>query len=128
MPSRRSAFLVSFIAVVPAMQQLATAQESPDRGTAVMLRHAMNLTSALQLSGASLCMQEATQADVADYFVKNNIEYQPAIFASSDEAFASYDGERCDAVVADVSVLQAARVRLTNPDEHVILPERLTPE
>ena len=130
MPSRRSKFFVSVVALVPAMHHLAAAQDISESGTGVMVRHSLNLVSALQLSGAAVCMQnqEATQLDVANYFQENKMEYSPAIFSNMEEVVAAYNGERCDAMAADVSELRSARLRLTNPDDHVILPERFGPE
>ena len=40
----------------------------------------------------------------------------------------AYDAGRCDAYTTDASALYAERLRVTNPDDHVILPEIISKE
>ena len=49
-------------------------------------------------------------------------------FATADETFKAYDSGRCDAFTTDASGLYAERLRATNPDEHVVLPEIISKE
>jgi general L-amino acid transport system substrate-binding protein len=50
------------------------------------------------------------------------------IFASADETIKAYDAGRCDVFTTDASGLYAERLKLTNPDDHVILPEIISKE
>ncbi|MBN8934037.1 MAG: amino acid ABC transporter substrate-binding protein, partial [Rhizobium pusense] len=40
----------------------------------------------------------------------------------------AYDAGRCDAFTTDASGLYAERLKLTNPDEHLVLPEIISKE
>nr|WP_245257581.1 amino acid ABC transporter substrate-binding protein [Methylocapsa acidiphila] len=99
-------------------------------GQGFMVRKKLNLSSALELSGASICVQQGTTSELnlADFFRGNNMNYEPVVFASADEARKAYDSGRCDAYTTDASGLYAERPKLANPDDHVILPEIISKE
>lgn len=99
-------------------------------GQAFMVRKKLNVSSALELSGASVCVQQGTttEANLADFFRSNNMKYEPAVYATSAEAVKQYDAGRCDAYTTDMSGLFAERLRLVNADEHVILPQVISKE
>ena len=88
------------------------------------------INSALQLSGAAVCVQTGTttELNLADYFRANNMEYNPVVFQGFDETNAAYEAGRCDAYTTDQSGLYALRLTLANPDEHVVLPEIISKE
>ena len=56
------------------------------------------------------------------------MKYDPVVFATGDEAIKAYDTGRCDAFTTDVSQLYGERLKLVNPDEHVVLPEVISKE
>ena len=99
-------------------------------GQGFMVRKKLNISSALELAGASICVQQGTttELNVADYFRANNMKYEGVVFAGSDETLKAYDSGRCDAFTTDASGLYAERVKLGNPDEHVVLPEIISKE
>ena len=88
------------------------------------------VNSALQLSGASICVQTGTttELNLADYFQANNLEYNPVVFEKLDEVNAAYDSGRCDAYTTDQSGLYSIRLTLASPDDHVVLPEIISKE
>jgi len=88
------------------------------------------VNSALQLSGASICVQAGTttELNLADYFSANNMEYNPVVFEKFEEANAAYDAGRCDAYTTDQSGLYAVRLQMSSPDDHVVLPEIISKE
>ena len=88
------------------------------------------INSALQLSGAAICVQTGTttELNLADYFRANNMEYNPVVFQGFDETNAAYEAGRCDAYTTDQSGLIALRLTLANPDDHVVLPEVISKE
>jgi len=88
------------------------------------------INSALQLSGAAICVQTGTttELNLADYFAANNMQYNPVVFQGFDETNAAYEAGRCDAYTTDQSGLYALRLTLANPDEHVVLPEIISKE
>jgi general L-amino acid transport system substrate-binding protein len=99
-------------------------------GQGFMVRQSLNVKSALELSGASVCVQSGTttELNLADYFKANNLQYNPVVFEKLDEVNAAYDSGRCDVYTTDQSGLYSLRLTLKNPDEHVILPEIISKE
>ena len=88
------------------------------------------VNSALQLSGAAVCVQSGTttELNLADYFEANNMEYNPVVFQGLDEVNAAYESGRCDVYTTDQSGLYAIRLTLASPDDHVVLPEIISKE
>ena len=88
------------------------------------------VNSALQLSGASVCVQTGTttELNLADYFKANNLDYNPVVFEKLEEVNAAYDSGRCDVYTTDQSGLYSIRLALTAPDDHVVLPEIISKE
>ena len=99
-------------------------------GQGFMVRKKLGVTSALQLSGASVCTQQGTttELNLADFFRSNNLKYEVVAFATSDETVKAYDAGRCDAFTTDASGLYAERLKLTAPDDHMVLPEIISKE
>ena len=99
-------------------------------GQGFMVRKSLGVKSALELSGASVCTNTGTttELNVADYFRANKMEYEIVAFEKSDEVVAAYDAGRCDVFTTDQSGLYAERLKLANPDEHVVLPEIISKE
>jgi general L-amino acid transport system substrate-binding protein len=88
------------------------------------------INSALQLSGAAVCVQTGTttELNLADYFRSNNLEYNPVVFEKIEEVNAAYDSGRCDVYTTDQSGLYAIRLGLAAPNDHVVLPEIISKE
>jgi general L-amino acid transport system substrate-binding protein len=84
----------------------------------------------MELSGASVCVQQGTttELNLADYFRSNNMKYEVVAFATANEAIKAYDSGRCDAYTTDQSGLYSERIKLTNADEHLVLPEVISKE
>ncbi len=99
-------------------------------GQGFMVKKGLNVKSALELSGASVCVQSGTttELNLADYFKANKMDYNPVVFEKLEEVNAAYDAGRCDAYTTDQSGLYAIRLTLTAPDDHVILPEIISKE
>src|SRR5690606_20415288 len=56
------------------------------------------------------------------------MSFTPVVFERSDEARAAYEQGRCDAYTTDASGLYAQRTGLSDPDEHIVLPEIISKE
>jgi len=99
-------------------------------GQGFMVRKKLNISSAMELSGASVCVQQGTttELNLADYFRSNNMKYEVVAFATANEAIKAYDSGRCDAYTTDQSGLYAERIKLTNVDEHLVLPDVISKE
>jgi general L-amino acid transport system substrate-binding protein len=99
-------------------------------GQGFMVRKKLGVAAAKELSGASVCTQQGTttELNLADFFRSNNLKYEVVAFASADETFKAYDAGRCDAFTTDASGLYAERLKATNPDDHIVLPEIISKE
>jgi general L-amino acid transport system substrate-binding protein len=99
-------------------------------GQGFMVRKALKINSALELNGASVCTQTGTttELNLADFFRANKMKYEVLALATADETVKAYDGGRCDVFTTDVSQLYAERLKLTNANDHVILPEVISKE
>ena len=99
-------------------------------GQGFMLRKSRNINSSLELDGSKVCVQEGTttQLNLSDYFRANNIKYQEMKFPRSDEVVKAYESGGCDVFTADVSQLYSQRIKLSKPDDHVILADVISKE
>ncbi len=99
-------------------------------GQGFMVPKKLNVTSAKQLSGASVCTNTGTttELNLADYFRANKMKYKVIAFEKNAEVLAAYDAGRCDAYTTDASGLSAERLKLKNPNDHIILPEIISKE
>ena len=99
-------------------------------GQGFMVRKKQNLTSAKELDGASICVQQGTttELNLADYFRTNGMKYDSVAFADEDVVLKAYESGRCDALTTDSSGLYAERLRLAAPDDHMVLPEIISKE
>jgi general L-amino acid transport system substrate-binding protein len=99
-------------------------------GQGFIVRKSSNIDSALQLNDAAVCVQQGTttELNLADYFRSNNMSLKTVTFATSTEAVRAYDTGRCDAYTTDSSGLYAERLRLTDPNAHIVLPEIISKE
>jgi general L-amino acid transport system substrate-binding protein len=99
-------------------------------GQGFLVRKSLKVNSALELNSASVCVQQGTttELNLADFFSANKMQLKSVTFATANEAVKAYDAGRCDAYTTDASALYAERLRVTNPDDHVILPEIISKE
>jgi len=99
-------------------------------GQGFLVRKALKVNSALELNGASVCVQTGTtnEQNLADYFKANSMRYEVIAFASADETVKAYEAGRCDAFTSDVSQLYSERLKLANPNDHAVLPEVISKE
>lgn len=99
-------------------------------GQGFMVRKSLKVNSALELGDASVCVQQGTttELNLADYFHGHNMKLKTVTFATANEAVKAYDTGRCDAYTTDASGLYAERMRLANPDDHIVLPEIISKE
>jgi general L-amino acid transport system substrate-binding protein len=99
-------------------------------GAGFMVKSAMNVDSALKLSGAAVCVQTGTttELNLADYFKANKMEYKVVAFEKEEEVIGAYEDGRCDAYTTDQSGIYAQRLKLAKPDDHIVLPEIISKE
>ena len=100
-------------------------------GQGFMVPKKLNVKSAKQLNGATICVQPGTttELNLADYFRANRMTFKPVVIEKLEEVLNAYFNGRCDAFTTDQSGLVALRAsRAPKPDEHVILPELISKE
>jgi general L-amino acid transport system substrate-binding protein len=99
-------------------------------GQGFMVRKSLGVKSVRELDGASLCVNlgTTTELNAADYFKSHNMSYEIITYEKADETVAAYDAGRCDAYTTDQSGLYAQRLKLTNPNDHMVLPEIISKE
>ncbi|MFQ6022490.1 MAG: amino acid ABC transporter substrate-binding protein [Acidiferrobacterales bacterium] len=99
-------------------------------GQGFMVPTKLGIKSAKELTGASVCVNigTTTELNMADFFRANNMDYKPVVFEKADEVVAAYDAGRCDVYTTDRSGLAAQRLKLKNPDAHMVLPEIISKE
>ncbi len=100
-------------------------------GQGFMVPKNLGVTSAKELSGATVCVQTGTttELNLADYFRANKMEFKPVTIEKYEEVTAAFIAGRCDAITSDGSQLAAIRANDTpNPDDYVILPELISKE
>jgi general L-amino acid transport system substrate-binding protein len=99
-------------------------------GQGFEVRKSANIRSIKDLDGASICVAQGTtnELNLADYFRTNGLKYQVVVFQDIDDVVKAYENGRCDALSTDMSQLVSYRVKMVNPDEHVLLPEVISKE
>jgi len=99
-------------------------------GQGFMVRRALKVSSALELNGASVCVQQGTTSELnlADYFRANQMQLKTVTFATGDEARKAYESGRCDSYTTDSSGLYGERQKLAVPGDHIVLPEIISKE
>ncbi|HXN43885.1 MAG TPA: amino acid ABC transporter substrate-binding protein, partial [Xanthobacteraceae bacterium] len=99
-------------------------------GQGFIVRKALKVNSALELSDAAVCVGQGTttELNLADYFRANKMKLKTVTFMTNDETVKAYEAGRCDAFTTDASGLYAERMRFANPNEHVVLPEIISKE
>ena len=100
-------------------------------GQGFMVRKDSGITSVDDFAdGISACTNigTTTELNMRDFFNSRNISYEPVAFEKADEVVAAYDSGRCDTYTTDKSGLAAQRTKMSNPDDHMVLPETISKE
>jgi general L-amino acid transport system substrate-binding protein len=100
-------------------------------GQGFMVPKKLNVKSAKQLAGATICVQPGTttELNLADYFRSNSMTFKPVVIEKLEEVTNAYFSGRCDVFTTDVSGLVSVRKsRAKTPTDHVILPEVISKE
>ncbi len=100
-------------------------------GQGFMVAKKLGVSSAKELSGATVCVQTGTttELNLADYFRANKMELKPVTIEKYEEVTGAFLAGRCDAITSDASQLAAIRANDTpNPGDYVILPELISKE
>ncbi len=98
-------------------------------GQGFMVRRSLGINSVLQLSGAKICVENGSAAEVAigAYFKAHGMTYAP-VMVDADNERAAYETARCDAFTGDLVTLYSQRLLLSAPEQSIVLPEIVTKE
>ena len=99
-------------------------------GQGFMVPSELGVASALELDGATVCIQTGTttELNLADFFASNNMSYEPVPIETNAEAQQQYLAGACDVYTTDASGLAATRATFEEPGAHVVLPEIISKE
>jgi general L-amino acid transport system substrate-binding protein len=102
-------------------------------GQGFMVPKKLNVKSAKELAGATVCVQPGTttELNLADYFRGNNMQYKPVVIENIQEVNAAFFAGRCDTLTTDASGLASVRTNDApkgKSDDYVILPEIISKE
>jgi len=99
-------------------------------GQGFMVRKKLGIASVLELSGSTICTQSGTttEMNVDDYFNSKKMPFKLLTFAKTAETVQAYEAGECDAFTSDTSQLYAYRLKLADPDAHMVLPEIISKE
>jgi general L-amino acid transport system substrate-binding protein len=99
-------------------------------GQGFIVKKLLGVTSALQLSGASICFQTGTttESNVEDFFREKEMTFVPVRFDTLNDLVKAFDEGKCDTFTTDMSALYAVRLRLQNPDDAMVLQDVISKE
>ena len=102
-------------------------------GQGFMVPKALEVKSAKELDGATVCIQPGTTSELnlADYFRANSMTFTPVVIESLQELNAAFFAGRCDAYTTAASGLASTRLNVApkgKSDDYIILPEIISKE
>ena len=99
-------------------------------GQGFMIRTSLNVSSAKDLDGASICLVQGTTAafNIDNFFKKNNMNYIPVQVDFNDEAYENFILNRCNIYSSEITELANKRILLPNSNDFIILPELISKE
>ncbi len=80
------------------------------------------------LDNATICVAAGSTEEkaAADFFAERKLKTSIINFQKNDDAISAYDAGRCDAYTAGVGALAGQRIKLKNPEEHIIMTETIS--
>ena len=86
-------------------------------GQGFMVPRKLNVKSAKQLNGATVCVQPGTttELNLADYFRANRMSFKPVVIEKLEEVLNAYFAGRCDVYTTDHSGLISTRATRAPP-------------
>mgnify|MGYP001965624420 FL=1 len=99
-------------------------------GQGFMVMKDSGIGSALELDGASICVQAGTttELNMADYFRNNDMDFTPVGYETSTQTREGFEGGACDVLTSDKSQLAALSTEMADPSSILILPETISKE
>jgi general L-amino acid transport system substrate-binding protein len=98
-------------------------------GQGFIVSKKLNVKSAKELNGASVCLQPGSDAALGatDFFRTNGMEFKAVMIESQPEIVSALNAGRCDVFTTDVTGLASMRAKsFSSPDDWIILPDIIT--
>jgi general L-amino acid transport system substrate-binding protein len=98
-------------------------------GQGFMVPKSLGIDSALQLTGARICLEAGSQTEVvvAAYFKAHSMGYT-AVPSPAGQQSKDYQANACDVATGDLATLYAERLSLAEPADSIILPDVISKE
>jgi general L-amino acid transport system substrate-binding protein len=99
-------------------------------GQGFMVPKKLGVKSATELNGATVCVQPGTttELNLSDYFRSKKMSFKPVVISDLSQVEQAFFTGRCDVYTTDISGLAATRLKASNKDDYVILPEAISKE
>ncbi|WP_040577217.1 amino acid ABC transporter substrate-binding protein [Methylopila sp. M107] len=99
-------------------------------GQGLLVPKKLGVAAPKDLDGATVCIQTGTtgEQNIADFFRKSGATFKPVTIEDTSEFLKAFEAGRCDVLTQDGSDLGIKRTQLRQPDDYVILPERISKE
>ncbi len=99
-------------------------------GQGFLVPKSRNLTSALELDGSKVCIQNGTTSEpnAKDFFETNHINYEIVHGETVADVVSDYLAGKCNVLSTDKSQLFALRSQFPKPGDHMILPDVISKE
>ncbi|MDX2308501.1 MAG: amino acid ABC transporter substrate-binding protein [Hyphomicrobium sp.] len=99
-------------------------------GQGFLVKRAVAVSSVLELSGASICVQSGTAGAIGieDYFKARQMRFTLVERDKWDELIRAYNTDVCTLLTSDASLLAIERSQQPDPAAHILLPEVITHE
>lgn len=99
-------------------------------GQGLLVRKDVGVTTGAELDGATIGVQSGTtgELNIADFFRKNGKTFTAVTIEDTNEFLQALESGRVDAITQDSSDLGIKQTQLKNPDDFILLPERLSKE
>ena len=99
-------------------------------GQGILVKKSLGVTKGSDLDGATIGVQSGTtgELNIADFFKKAGKTYKPVVIEDTNAFNQALLSGRADALTQDSSDLALRRAAFPNPDDYVLLPERLSKE
>jgi len=99
-------------------------------GQGFLMPKAAKVERAAQLNGATVCVQQGTttELNLTDFARRNRISFKPVVLEDLRAAVSALAGGRCDVISQDGAGLATTRTMLRNPNDYVVLPDRISKE
>ena len=99
-------------------------------GQGFMVSNSKEVSSILELKGATICVQQGTttELNLQDFDNQNQMGFLILTFPDNISTDVAYSGGQCDALTTDRSGLVSTRQGLANPDDHTILAGTISEE